>query len=123
MIKALLLIFVAELWGTGGQVLFKRSVNELEAPNLRCAVSYLNFVRCILKTPKIWLGFCLIAIGVVVWLTALAQTELSLAFPIKSMQYILTLVAARLFLNERIDAMKIAGTLLVIAGIVMITVS
>jgi drug/metabolite transporter (DMT)-like permease len=123
MLKPLLLILVAELWGVAGQILFKKSVNSLEPPRLRCAASYLNFVWCILRTRKIWLGLCFVAMGTVVWLTALAQTELSLAFPIKSVQYVLILIAARLFLHERIDAMKLAGTLFVIAGIILITVS
>ena len=71
----------------------------------------------------IWLGLVTVIIGVVVWLIALAQTELSVAYPIDSLQYIMTLFAANIFLGEKIDRMKIMGTVLVIGGIVLISFS
>lgn len=123
MLKIIALILLAELWGVGGQILFKKSVNRLETPNLRSLSSYLNFLKCVLRMPHVWLGFCFIGVGITVWLIALAQTSLSIAFPIDSMQYILTLVFARIFLGERIDGMKLGGTLLVVLGIILVAMS
>ena len=63
------------------------------------------------------------AIGLVVWLLAIAQGNLSLVFPIGSLQYILILFLAHKFLGEKIDRMKLIGTLFVMAGIVLMSVS
>ena len=123
MIKVILLILVAELWGIGGQILYKKSVNKLETPNLRCIRSYSKFLISILKTPRIWLGVACISVGLAVWLAALAQTNLSIAFPIDSMQYIITLVAAHFFLGEKINKFKLLGTLLIVGGIVLVAIS
>ena len=123
MIKIILLILIGEIWAMYGQVLFKRSVNSLEAPHFKTLDSYVGFARKMLMMPAVWAGFAFIGIGVVIWLTALAQTDLSIAFPIDSMQYIITLVFARIFLGEKIDKMKFWGTLLVIAGIILVAMS
>ena len=61
--------------------------------------------------------------GVVLWLVALAQNNLSLMYPLGSMQYLLTLLAARIFLGEKIDRPKLAGTFLVVSGIILIATS
>lgn len=123
MIKVVLLILLAEVWGVIGQVFYKKSVNKLETPNLRCIKSYSRFIKSVVTMPTIWVGLFFICIGLGVWLIALAQTDLSIAFPIDSMQYIITLFAARIFLNEKMDKMKIFGTLLVIGGIIVVAMS
>ena len=123
MIKVLFLILFAETWNTLGQVLFKKATNRLDRPHLRDLRSYLDFVRAILGMPAIWFGLGSMVLGLVVWLIALAQTDLSIAFPIGSLQYLLILIAARLFLGERIDGMKLVGNLLVVTGIIFIAAS
>ena len=59
----------------------------------------------------------------VVWLAALSQGELSLVYPLSSLQYLMVLFAARLFLKEKMDLAKITGTLLIASGIVLISLS
>jgi len=63
------------------------------------------------------------AIGLVIWLIALAQADLSIVFPIGSLQYILVLFLAHILLGEKIDRMKFIGTFLVVFGIILITIS
>lgn len=123
MIKILLLILIAVTIGAGGQVLFKKSVNNIETPSLKCLKSYSNFLKNVLKSRLIWFGFLFIGISVIFWLMALAQTELSIAYPLESIHYILTLIFASIFLNEKIDKMKIIGTTLVVLGIILIAIS
>jgi len=59
----------------------------------------------------------------IIWLMALAQGDLSLVYPLGSIQFILILFSAHIFLNEKIDKMKLIGTFLVVLGIVFITIS
>ena len=123
MIKIFFLILGAEIWSTAGQILFKKGTNRLLRPHLRSLASYLGFTKKILLMPAIWLGFASMALGLFIWLMALSRADLSLVFPLGSLQYILTLVSARLFLNEKIDRMKLVGTFLVVVGIVVISFS
>ena len=123
MINILLLILFSAILVSLGQVFFKKGVAPLEPPNMRSLRSYQDFMRQVFQTRWIWLGFVTIGAGIVVWLIALAQADLSLAFPIDSVQYVVILLAARFFLGEKLNAMKLAGTFLVMAGIVLISVS
>ena len=56
-------------------------------------------------------------------ITALAQAELSIAFPIGSLQYVMTLFAAHYFLDEKINRLKLIGTFLVVGGIALVIIS
>ena len=123
MSKIILLILISTIFMSLGNVCFKKGVGRVESPHLRSWSSYLKFLGRVFQMPMIWLGLVTVIIGVVVWLIALAQTELSVAYPIDSLQYIMTLFAANIFLGEKIDRMKIMGTVLVIGGIVLISLS
>ena len=123
LIRIVFFILFAEIWNTVGQIFFKKAANRLQAPTLKNIKSYLAFLTQTFKMPGIWLGLGSLTLGILLWLMALAQGDLSLVYPIGSFQYILTLIAARIFLGERIDGMKLIGTLLVVFGIALITIS
>lgn len=123
MIKIILLVLLSEVFLAVGHTLFKKTTNALGAHNFRGVKSQVHFLKDVLTKPMIWVGFVAMAIGLVIWLVALAQGDLSLVFPIGSLQFILVLFSAHIFLNEKIDKMKLLGTFLVVVGIVLITIS
>lgn len=123
MTKILIFIIIAEVWTAVGQVLFKKSTNSLEVHSLRGVDNQVRFVKNVLSKPLIWVGLSSMAIGMVVWLMALSQADLSLVFSIGSIQYVMILFLAHFLLGEKIDKMKLLGTFLVVFGIVLITIS
>ncbi len=123
MIRIILLILFSAIMVSIAQVLFKKGVGPHGTPNMRSASSYGRFMGRVLATPTIWLGFGAMTVGVVVWLIALAQSDLSVAFPLESMQFVVIMIAARIFLGEKIDARKVLGTLMVAIGIILISMS
>lgn len=112
MIKIILLVLLSEVFTAIGQILFKKTTNALESYNL----------RDVLTKPSIWIGLTSVAISLAIWLMALAEGDLSLVYPIGSLQFILILFSAHIFLNEKIDKMKFLGTLSVVFGIILITI-
>lgn len=123
MIKIVLIVLVAEIFTAAGQVLFKKSTNALESYSLKTARARARFLKEILTRQSLWLGLFYMGIGLIVWLIALAQGDLSLVFSIGSLQYILILFLAHALLGEKIDKMKLVGTLLIVCGIILITMS
>lgn len=123
MIKVLILVVIAEIWTAIGQILFKKSTNSLELHSLRGAGNLARFIRKIMSRPLVWVGLSSMAVGIAVWLMALAQADLSLVFSMGSIQYIMILFLAHFLLGEKIDKMKLAGTFLVVLGIILITIS
>ncbi len=110
-------VLLSELWNTLGQVLFKKSTNRLSFAHEKSLKSYLDFLTQVIGQPRILLGLLAMAAGLIFWLLALSQAELSVVFPLGSIQYILILFASRLFLSETTDALRISGTLLITLGI------
>jgi len=116
-----MLVLIAEAFTAVGQILLKKGANSLGPNSLDSLNSHIRFLRETLSTPSMWAGLAALAVSLVFWLMALAGGDLSLVFPIGSIQYIIILFLAHIFLGEKITAVKFAGTLLVISGIVLIT--
>ena len=123
MIKVLIFIVIAEAWTAVGQVLFKKCTNSMEVHSLRTSGSMARFIKNVTSKPTIWVGLSAMSVGMVVWLMALAQADLSIVFSIGSIQYIMILFLAHYLLGEKIDKMKVMGTLLVVSGIILIAIS
>ncbi len=122
-IRVIFFILLSEILNITGQILFKKSTNAVGGSSLRGVSGHAGYIRELLGKKSIWLGFSFQALCVAAWLIALAQADLSFVFPIGSIQYIFVLFGAHIFLGEKIDRMKLAGTLFVVAGIVLITMS
>ena len=123
MIKIILLVLLSEAITVIGQILFKKSTNTIGVYNLRDKSDRMRFISEIFTKPSLWLGIMVMVMGLIVWLFAIAQGNLSLVFPIGSLQYIMILFLAHKFLGEKIDKMKLIGTLLVMMGIVFMSAS
>ncbi len=124
MIKVILLVLLSEIFFTVGNVFFKKTANYLEARSFKKNnQAYLIFILNALKMPPAWIGIGSIAVALVIWLMALAQRDLSIVFALGSMQYILILFAARLFLSEKMDRARVTGTILIAAGICLVALS
>ena len=122
MIKIILLVLASEVLTAIGQVLFKKTTNSLGSHSLKGTNGLIRFIREVISKPSIWIGIVSMAAGLFAWLMALAQGDLSLVFPMGSVQYIMIMFMAHSFLGEKIDRVKFAGTFLVMLGIVLITI-
>lgn len=118
-----MIVLLAEVVTAVGQILFKKSANKLERYSLRGLDRHMGFIKSLLIQPSIWAGLVFMSAGMVIWLVALAEGPLSLVFSLGSMQYLLILFGAHVFLGEKIEKNKVIGTVLVMLGIVLITMS
>ena len=123
MYKIILLVLLAEVCMGVGQVFFKKSVNKVGGDSGRSLRDTIFFFKQLLVRPRLWAGIVSMASGLVFWVFALAAGDLSIVYPLGSIQYIFVLFSSHFFLGERIDRAKLIGTALVILGIVFITIS
>lgn len=123
MIRTILYVLMAEIWNTAGQLLFKKSANALPPVAGSGWKAYGIFFKDVVHRPGILLGLFCLAVGLIFWIVALSQAALSVVFVLGSMQYILILIASRLFLGEKIDGMRLVGTLFIAAGITLVALS
>ncbi len=123
MIKVFILVCMAELWITAGQICLKKGADRLgpDGGNRRPWITHL--MGAVFRRPVLWAGMASILVGLLFWFAALAAGELSIVYLLGSVQYVLVLFAAHFFLGEKIDTAKSIGTLLVLMGIIFITMS
>ena len=67
--------------------------------------------------PHILGGLTCYAISVVVWILALARVEVSVAYPMLSIGYVVNAVAAWYLFNEGLGPMRVAGIGVIIVGV------
>jgi multidrug transporter EmrE-like cation transporter len=66
-------------------------------------------------------GLALYAISVVNWLVVLDRMALSVAYPLMSLGYILTLVLGVMLFREPLSLMRVLGVVVIIIGVILIS--
>lgn len=69
---------------------------------------------------QILLGLTCYAVSVVVWILALTRVQVSLAYPMLSLGYVVTAFAAWWLFGESLNPGKLAGIAVIIAGVVLL---
>jgi multidrug transporter EmrE-like cation transporter len=66
--------------------------------------------------PPILAGLTCYAVSVVVWVMALSRVDVSVAYPMLSIGYVVNALAAWLLFSEQLSAMRIIGMGVIIVG-------
>lgn len=114
------LIFVGVMLNVAAQLLIKAGTN---------AVGYFEFSRdnilpigWKLATEAHIIGaMACYALSVVIWILALSRVQVSIAYPLLSMGYVVNAVAAWWFFNEAFNPAKVAGIGVIILGVIIIS--
>lgn len=96
------------LLNAGAQLLLKAGTNA-EPLGLRLAIE-----------PHILGGLACYVVSVVVWVIGLSKVPVSIAYPMLSLGYVVNAVAAYYLLGESVNAMRLAGIGVIIAGVVLV---
>jgi drug/metabolite transporter (DMT)-like permease len=70
---------------------------------------------------RVLAGFALVFGGSLFWLAVISRVNLSLAYPLLALNYVLILVPSRYLLNEAITPSKLIGAVIVVVGVIVIT--
>lgn len=66
-------------------------------------------------------AMCCYMFGVVIWILALSRVQVSIAYPLLSLGYVVNAVAARYLFNESLNTAKVIGMGVMIFGVVIIS--
>ncbi|WP_446899532.1 EamA family transporter [Clostridium sp. LBM24168] len=117
----ILLILISVFLGAMGQVLVKYGAVNLE---LNFTLKYLiPSIFGILKNLPVMTGIISYGISFLIWIKVLSKTELSYAYPMVSLGYIITMIFSYFVFKENISFIRILGMLFIIVGVVLISQS
>ncbi len=104
--------------GVAGQTAIKLGVSQPQAAGNTAGL--LPLLTLILGSPWVLLGLTLYGIGAVAWIAVLARLDLSLAYPLLALNFVLITLSSRLILGETVPTMRWLGMLVICVGIVLV---
>ncbi len=109
-----------------GELLLKHGMNALQASGAldRFSLSFGPLVQTgwtVFSNPSVFFGFVFIFGGSLFWLAVISKLQLSYAYPLLSMNYILVVAASYFLFHEQVSWLKVAGVLVIVAGVVLVT--
>ena len=113
---AIILVTICILGNSIGQILMKLGMGQLNS--IRNINELINFATLfkIFTNPYIILGLLCYVVSAILWLGAMSTLNVSFMYPLLSLAYVLTAIAAWVFLKENITLMHWIGIILVISG-------
>ena len=105
-----ILILISVLLAAAGQLLLKKG-----------AISFLNAnIFTIFRSYFTWFGLICYFLGSLSWIMALSKMKLTTVYPFASLIYVLVIIGAYFFFNEKITISLVIGSLLIIAGLIFL---
>lgn len=117
-LQAFIIVFSSVFLSALAQLSFKYGVSNVDLTQH----SNLVFKAWFLFTsPFVVIGLSLYGIGTILWLFALKQLDLSLAYPFVGMSFVFVFIFSVLFLSEPFNVTRLLGTAVIVLGIVILS--
>ena len=110
------LLMTGVLLNAGAQLLLKAGTNSIGAFEYSAA----NIVPIgwkLATEPHIVGGLSCYVVSVVVWIMALSRVEVSIAYPLLSVGYVVNAIAAYYLFGEAVTPMRLTGIAIIILGV------
>jgi drug/metabolite transporter (DMT)-like permease len=123
MAKILLVLIVAAIIESAGVIILTRGLKELQGVREITVSEIVRVVKSVVTNGKILGGTALEAIFYASLLYLLSKSDVSFIWPLTSLGFIFTTLAAEMFFNEKVTATRWAGVLLIAVGVCLISYS
>jgi len=114
--NTILIILIGIFFASIGQIFLKFGISDTGQISTFTLSSLLGLIFNI----PVLIGLLCYGIGTIFWLIALSREELSFVYPFISLTFIIILFASFFLFSEKIGAMRILGTIVIIFGLLII---
>lgn len=115
---ALLVLVVAIMLGAVGQIALKTGLNSLGYKPAPLVV-----LRSIFTQWQVTVGFLCYGVSSLLYIVALSRLELSYAYPMVALSYVIVAFLSWKFLGEAVPPLRIAGLGAICLGVVIVALS
>jgi multidrug transporter EmrE-like cation transporter len=103
------------------QLLLKAGTNALGgAIHLTMATWFQTLVKVFTQLPIVG-GLACYGLSLIVWIIGLSRTDVTIAYPMLSLGYVVSAFGAWMFLGEAISLHRLAAIGVIIVGVVLLT--
>lgn len=114
------LILVGVLLNAGAQLLLKAGTNAIGVLGLDGARAFGATALAVATQPYVVGGLASYVVSVAIWIVALSRVEVSVAYPMLSIGYVVNALAAWYLFGEALTATRVAGIFVIIVGVVLV---
>jgi len=104
-----------------GTLLIARGMKQVGEISTLQPRKLLGIARRLVKNHLLWIGFLFQASTFFLFLTLLSWANLSLVIPMASLGYVVNILGAQFFLKEKVTKERWLGTLLICAGVALVS--
>ena len=113
---AFILILTGVLLNAAAQLALKASVSDTGVISLDMQ-SHFSSAGSLASNLWLWLGLICYGVSVIVWILALSRVDVSIAYPMLSIGYIVNAIAAWHLFDEPMNIGKVVGIGVIIVGV------
>jgi multidrug transporter EmrE-like cation transporter len=113
------LIVAGVLLNAIAQLMLKAGASRV-APLTLEATGLLAGMRELVLSGPVFAGLACYILSVGIWLVALTRVEVSVAYPMLSLGYVVNAIAAWLLFGETLTPSRLAGILVILAGVYLL---
>lgn len=122
MIKVLM-ILANIIFAAGGNLLLKSGMNAAGSVS-ETHLPLAQYALLVFTKPQILIGVGLYIVSFVMWLALLSMMDISVVYPIfVSAAFLIVMAGSVLWFGENVNLLRALGTLVVAAGIAMVSMS
>lgn len=123
MIKVLMVLLIGLVFEAVGVVLLSRGLKQIQAIEQINLVGIGDLIRRGATNPSILTGIAFEAVFFVILLYLLSQRDVSLIWPLTSLGFVITAIAARWILHEHVSWIRWGGVILIVFGASLVSYS
>jgi len=112
--EILLLILASVVLASFGQIAMKKGTTSIGSLAIEDLLSRKLF--SILSQPFVVVGFLIYLVSAGIWIVVLSNAEVSYAYPLVGLAYIVTAALAYVFFGEKLTLFKVLGIMMIVAG-------
>jgi drug/metabolite transporter (DMT)-like permease len=116
-----LLAIISVAMSAAAQIMLKAGMATPAVAGLADAGSRSSHLAAALTHPLVLLGLLLYSASAIVWLLVLARLDVSMAYPIVALGFVLTALLGWYFHDESVSAMRWTGIAVIFLGVVIVS--
>ena len=122
MISYNILLFIGILLGAAGQLLLKKGMIKHGKVSIRLKSAHRDLFNLYFHRYII-IGGLLFVISLGLWTIVISKLDLSYAYPIVSMNYVIVSLFSKIFFKEKITKYRWLSIFVILIGVVLVTLS
>ena len=123
MAKLLLILFIGLIFEATGVVLLKKGINQIGEIQRMAPAEIIRVIIAGATNPTVLLGVFFEALFFACLLVLMSKSDISFLWPLTALSFVMTTLAALIFLGEKVSSLRWMGVLFIMVGAAFISYS